>query len=70
MTIRWKRLAPVLAIVAAIGLFPLLYEQINPDQFSGIACVRSYPDGRVEKDMGDSCYDPALPEATILKSQK
>ncbi|PZO45941.1 MAG: hypothetical protein DCF15_21050, partial [Phormidesmis priestleyi] len=70
MTIRWKKIAPIFAVVTAIGLFPLLYERISPDHFSGVACVRSYSDGRVEKDMGDSCYDPTLPEAIVLKRKK
>ena len=70
MSIRWKKIAPVLAITALIGLFPLIYEHINPNRFSGIACVRVYSDQRVEKDWGDSCYDPTLPEAIVLKAQE
>lgn len=45
------------------------YERINPDFFSRIACVKVYPDKRVEKDRGESCYDPDLPEAIVLKSK-
>lgn len=70
MTIRWRKIAPLIAIVIAIGLFPLLCERIYPERFSGVACVRPYPDGRVEKDWGESCYDPTLPEAIVLKSRQ
>lgn len=67
MSIRWKKVLAVLAPITVVGLFPLIYEQINPDYFSGIACVRVYPDERVEKDWGESCYDPNLPAAIVLR---
>ena len=70
MTIRWKKLAPIFAITLLVGLFPLGYELIYPERMSGIACVRTYPDQRVEKDMGESCYDPNLPEALVLKAKE
>lgn len=69
MTVRWKKLVWLLAPMAVLGSFPYLYEALNPDFFSGIACVRVYPDERVEKDMGERCYDPTLPEAIVLKSK-
>ena len=69
MTIRWKKIVWLLAPVAVVGLFPYAYAALNPDSRSGIACVRVYPDQRVEKDMGESCYDPALPKAIVLKSK-
>lgn len=67
MSIRWKKVLVVVAPVIAVGFFPLFYERLNPDYFSGIACVRVYPDQRIEKDRGESCYDPNLPEAIVLK---
>lgn len=67
MPIRWKKIIPPLAIAAAIAGIPYIYQAVNPDAFSGIACVRRYDDGRVEKDMGESCYDPNLPEAIVLR---
>ncbi|MGI8936260.1 MAG: hypothetical protein ACR2FS_19540 [Phormidesmis sp.] len=66
-SIRWQKVLVVLAPIAVIGCFPLLYRWLNPDYFSGIACVRVYPDQRVEKDRGESCYDPNLPAAIVLK---
>ena len=36
---------------------------------SGIACVRTYPDQQIENDYGDSCYDPNLPEAIVLRQK-
>lgn len=67
MTIRWKKVAPILAVVMVVGLLPYINELFRPGYMSGIACVRPYPDGRVEKDWGDRCYDPMLPEAIVLK---
>lgn len=67
MSIRWKKVLAVLAPAVVVGLFPLVYKRLNPDYFSDIACVRVYPDERVEKDRGESCYDPNLPEAIVLK---
>jgi len=73
MTIRWKKLAPIVAVIIGvgivIGLVPHVATAIAPERFSGIACVRVYPDQRVEKDYGDSCYDPELPEAIVLKNK-
>lgn len=66
MTIRWKKVLPIVIPVVLVGFFPLVYEQLNPDYFS-VACVRVYPDQRVEKDRGESCYDPNLPAAIVLK---
>lgn len=70
IVIRWKKLAPLAAVFAIAGLFPLGYELIYPERMSGITCVRTYPDGRIEKDWGESCYDKTLPEAIVLKSQE
>ncbi len=67
MSIRWKKVLIVLIPITVVGFFPLLYERLNPDYFSGIACVRVYPDQTIEKDRGESCYDPSLPEAIVLK---
>lgn len=69
MNVRWKKLVPFLIGSVLIGSFPFIYERINPDFFSGIACVRVYPDERIEKDMGESCYGPDLPKAIVLKSK-
>ncbi len=70
MAIRWKKLAPIAAVITLAGLFPLGYELIYPERMSGIACVRVYPDQRVEKDWGESCYDPNLPEAIVLQAKE
>lgn len=70
MTIRWKKIAPILTVILLVGIFPYINELFRPVYMSGIACVRSYPDGRVEKDWGESCYDPTLPEAIVLKSER
>lgn len=67
MTIRWQKVLPVVVPVVLVGFFPLVYEKLNPDYFSGVACVRVYPDQSVEKDRGESCYDPNLPAAIVLK---
>lgn len=67
MSIRWKKVLVILSPVVVVGLFPLVYKRLNPDYFSGVACVRVYPDETVTKDRGESCYDPSLPEAIVLK---
>ena len=67
MSIRWKKVLAILVPVTVVGFFPLVYEWLNPDYFSGIACVRVYPDQTVEKDRGESCYDPSLPKTIVLK---
>lgn len=67
MNIRWKKVLIILVPIALVGLFPLIYERLNPDYFSRIACVRVYSDQTIEKDGGKSCYDPNLPEAIVLK---
>ena len=69
MNIRWQKILMVTVPIAVVGFFPLVYEKLNPDYFSGIACVRVYPDERVEKDRGESCYDPNLPAAIVLKNR-
>ncbi|MGB3295241.1 MAG: hypothetical protein WBB01_19845 [Phormidesmis sp.] len=69
MSIRWQKILVVLAPVAVVGVFPLVYERLNPDYFSGIACVRVYPDQSIEKDRGESCYDPDLPAAIVLRQR-
>lgn len=69
MTIRWKKIAPILIIIVLVGFFPFINELFRPGYLSGIACVRTYPDGRVKNDWGESCYDPTLPEAIVLKSK-
>lgn len=63
MTICWKKLAPIFAVVGLIGFFPFINELFRPGYLLGIACVSSYPNGRVEEDMGDSCYASTLPKA-------
>lgn len=67
MTIRWQNFLPVVVPVVLVGFFPLVYEKLNPDYFSGVACVRVYPDQSVEKYRGEICYDPNLPAAIVLK---
>lgn len=67
MSIRWKKVLVVVAPVTVVGLFPVVFEKLNPDYFSGIACVRVYPDQTIKKDRGESCYDPNLPKAIVLK---
>ena len=69
MNIRWQKILMVTVPIAVVGFFPLVYEKLNPDYFLGIACVRVYPDERVEKDRGESCYDPNLPAAIVLKNR-
>jgi len=69
MTIRWEKLAPIAGVMVLAGLFPLGYELIYPERMSGVVCVRTYPDGRVEKGWGESCYAPDLPEAIVLRSK-
>ena len=70
MGIRWKKILIITAPIVLFGLFSVTYEKLNPDAFSDVACVRIYPDQRVEKDSGDSCYDPNLPEAIVLKRRQ
>ena len=70
MTIRWKKIAPIFAVVTLVGFFPFINELFHPGYLSGIACVRPYLDGRIEKAWGKSCYDPTLPEAIVLKLKK
>ncbi len=65
-SIRWQKIVVIVAPIAVIGFFPLVYGWLNPNYFSGIACVRVYPE-RIEKDRGASCYDSNLPEAVVLK---
>ena len=69
MTIRWKRIGPILTVITLGALWPLIHELFQPGYMSGIACVRPYPDGRVENDYGKSCYDPELPPAIVLKAK-
>ena len=68
MSIRWKKIVPILTVIPLIGLIPYIHELFRPGFMSGIACVRVYPDQRVENDYGDSCYDPTLPEAIVLRA--
>ena len=69
MTIRWKKIVPILAVITLIGLIPYIHELFHSGFMSGIACVRVYPDQRVENDYGDRCYDPTLLETIVLKAR-
>ena len=44
MTIRWKKIAPILAVITLVGLLPYINELFHPGYMSGIACVRPYPE--------------------------
>ncbi len=39
-SIRWQKIVVIVAPIAVIGFFPLVYERLNPDYFSGIRHYR------------------------------
>ena len=42
MTIRWKKIAPIIIGALLVAGFSFAFEYFNPDLFSGIVCVMPY----------------------------
>ena len=65
MTIRWQRLLKVLIPATGLILLPVILQPLL-FRFDYAACVRRYPDGRVEKDYDEGCYDETKPAPVMV----